>query len=105
MKMIWNDDKISLNIETPNGKKILLDDDAGCILIEDENSNKVEFNSTGITYQSEGDIVIKATGDLKLEGLNVAVKGQMEMKAEAGMEAKLIGGVQAKIEAAIVQIN
>jgi len=105
MKMIWNDEKISLTIETPAGKKIVIDEDADSILLEDDYSNKLELNSDGISYESEGDITIKAAGDLKLEGMNVEVKGQLEMKAEGGTEAKLIGGAIAKVEAGVVMIN
>ncbi|SHJ76921.1 Rhs element Vgr protein [Malonomonas rubra DSM 5091] len=105
MKMIWNDEKVSLTIETPAGKKIVIDDDAESILLEDDYSNKLEMNSAGISYESQGDITIKATGDLKLEGMNVEVKAQMEMKAEGGVEAKLVGGATAKVEAGVVMIN
>lgn len=105
MKMLWNDDKISLTIETPAGKKIVLDEDADSILLEDDHSNKLQLDSSGITYESEGDIVIKATGDLKLEGMNVEIKAQMELKAEGGVEAKLTGGATAKVEGGVVMIN
>lgn len=105
MKMIWNDDKISLTIETPAGKKVVLDQDADSILLEDDYRNKLLLDSNGITYESAGDIVIKATGDLKLEGMNVEIKAQSELKAEAGVEAKLSGGAMVKVEGGVVMLN
>ncbi len=45
MKFIFNDDKKSVVLETPGGKKITVDEDAGIIQFEDENSNKVTMDS------------------------------------------------------------
>jgi len=105
MKMIWNDDKISLTIETPAGKKIVIDEDADSILLEDDHSNKIQLNSDGISYESRGDIVIKATGDLKLEGANVEIAAQAEFKAEGSAAAEVTSGGIAKLAGSLVQIN
>lgn len=105
MRMVWDDEKISLTIETPVGKKVVLDEDADSIRLEDEHSNKVELNADGISYESPGEIVIKATGDLKLEGLNVEIKAQSELKAEGGAGAELTSGGTAKVQGSLVQIN
>jgi Rhs element Vgr protein len=105
MKMIWNDDKISLTIETPAGKKIVIDEDTDSILLEDDHSNKVQLNSDGISYESQGDIVIKATGDLKLEGANVEIAAQAEFKADGSAGAEVTSGGIAKLAGSLVQIN
>ncbi len=105
MKLIWNDDLISLTIETPAGKKIVLDEDAGSILVEDENGNSLTLDSGGISYESQADISIKATGDLKLEGTNVEIKATAELKAEGSAAAEFKAGGTAKVQGALVQIN
>ena len=56
MKMIWNDDLITLTIETPNGNKMVFSDDEGACNVEDENGNKIQLNSDGITIESAADI-------------------------------------------------
>ncbi|HEY5674899.1 MAG TPA: type VI secretion system tip protein VgrG [Malonomonas sp.] len=105
MKMIWNDDKISLTIETPAGKKLVIDEDAGSILLEDEHGNSLTFDSSGIVYESQGDISLKASGDIKLEGTNVEIKASANFKAEGSAAAELKASGTAKIQGALVQIN
>jgi hypothetical protein len=51
--MIFNDDKISYTLETPKGKKIIVDEDADVIKIEDEHSNTLTLNKDGISGKWE----------------------------------------------------
>jgi Rhs element Vgr protein len=46
------DDKEKINIETPGGNKIILDDENG-ITVEDINENKATFNDDGISFQDK----------------------------------------------------
>ncbi|TCI93209.1 type VI secretion system tip protein VgrG [Tenacibaculum sp. M341] len=105
MKMIFNDDKISYVLETPAGKKVTLDEDAGIVQLEDEHSNIMTFNDSGITIESAGDITIKASGDLNMEGTNVNVKASAALKAEGGSGAEVSSGANTVIKGAQVQIN
>ncbi|MDO8951516.1 MAG: type VI secretion system tip protein VgrG, partial [Draconibacterium sp.] len=82
MKFIFNDDKKSVILETPAGKKITVDEDAGIIQIEDENSNILTMDSSGIAMESQGDISIKAMGDIKIEGTNITISATAQFKAE-----------------------
>ena len=45
MKVLFDDDKKTLNITTPAGKRIALDEDEGTIIVEDENSNVITIDS------------------------------------------------------------
>jgi Rhs element Vgr protein len=105
MKFIFNDDKKSVILETPAGKKITVDEDAGIIKIEDENSNKMTMDSGGIKIESQGDISIKATGDVKIEGTNVTVSANAQLKASGSGGAELSTSAIAKIQGSMVQIN
>jgi len=105
MKFIFNDDKKSVILETPAGKKITVDEDAGIIKIEDENSNKMTMDSGGIKIESQGDISIKATGDVKIEGTNVTVSANAQLKASGNGGAELSTSAIAKIQGSMVQIN
>ena len=113
MKLLFDDDKKIVSIETPNGNKLALTEEDGGIKIEDENGNKIVLDSDGILIESAKDIILKATGDVKTEGVNVEVKAQADFKAEASASATLKGsasvtvegGGQAVLKGGIVQIN
>ena len=105
LKLTFNDDKKSVTIETPNGNKIDVNDDDGSILLEDENGNKVQLNSSGITLESGSDIILKATGDVKIEGVNTEISAQANFKAEGSAGAEVSTSGQAVLKGSIVQIN
>lgn len=105
MKWVWNDKKKALNIESPAGKKIIIDEDAGEINIADENGNKFIMNKDGISIESSKEIKIKAGTDLKMEGTN------SELKASAGCTVKASGAMEVSssatttIKGSMVMIN
>ncbi|WP_338839151.1 type VI secretion system tip protein VgrG [Flavobacterium ginsenosidimutans] len=105
MKVLFDDDKKSIAIETPAGKKITLDEDKGSIVVEDENSNVITIDSAGIKMESAGDISIKATGDVKIEGTNVNLKATAQFKAEGSAGAEMSSAAVAIVKGSIVQIN
>ncbi len=113
MKMIFDDDKKIVSIETPKGNKLALTEEDGGIILEDENGNKITLGSDGISIESAKDIILKAAGDVKMEGVNIEAKAQADFKAEAGVSATVKGsatatfegGAQAVLKGGIVQIN
>ena len=105
MKVLFDDEKKSIGIETPAGKKITLDEDQGVIIIEDENSNIITIDSNGIKLESAGNIELKATGDVKIEGANVSVKASAQFKAEGSAGAEMSSGAIAILKGSMVQIN
>ncbi|MEF8845773.1 MAG: type VI secretion system tip protein VgrG [Bacteroidales bacterium] len=105
MKLLFNDDKKSVTLETPAGKTFKIDEDAGSIVLEDENSNTITMNSDGISMESGKDLNIKATGDVNIEGVNVNTKAQASYKAEGSAGAELTSSANVKIQGALVQIN
>lgn len=105
MKMIFNDDKISYTLETPAGKKFILDEDADVIKIEDEHSNIITLNSDGISMESAGDIKIKASGDVKIEGTNINLKASAQLKAEGSSGSEISSGAVTVVKGSQVKIN
>ncbi len=105
MKLVFNDDKKSVILETPAGKKISVDEDAGVIQFEDENGNKFTLNSDGVTIESYKDVIIKAAGDVKVEGINIEIKASAQLKAEGSAGAELSSGASTTVKGSIVQIN
>lgn len=105
MKFIFDDDKKSITIETPGGKKVQLDEDAGAITIEDENANSIVMNSNGITIKSGKDLNLEATGDVNVAGVNVDVAANATFKADGNAGAELTTTAVAVVKGSIVQIN
>jgi len=104
LKFIFDDDKKSVLIETPGGKKICIDDNADSIEIND-GSNKVVLSGDGILLESGSDINIKAPGDVNIEGMNVKVAANANLTAEGGAGAELSSGGNTVVKGSIVQIN
>jgi Rhs element Vgr protein len=105
MKLHFDDDKKIITIETPGGNKVVLDDDAQAITLQDQHGNKVLMDAAGITLESAKDIVLKATGDVKVEGVNVEQKAQAQFKAEGSAGVEVKSSAVAKIQGSLVQIN
>ena len=105
MKVLFNDDKKSIEISTPAGKRIVLDEDAASIVIDDDNSNVITIDSNGIVMESLGNIELKATGDIKIEGLNVSLKANAQFKAEGSAGAEVSTSAVATLKGSLVQIN
>lgn len=105
IKMIFNDDKKSVVVETPGGKKFTLDDDEGEVILEDENGNSAILNSDGITLESASDISLKATGDVIIEGTNVKLSANAEFKAESNAGSELASSAVTKVTGSLIQIN
>jgi len=105
IKMIFNDEKVSLTIETPNGNKITISDEDGSVVVADENSNTFTMDSSGIAIESQGDINIKATGDVNIEGLNTNIKASAQYKAEGSAGVEMSSSATAVVKGSLVQIN
>lgn len=105
MKFLFDDDKIITKLETPAGKFITLDEDAGVIGIEDENGNKIVLDSNGITIESAADIILKATGDVKTEGVNIESAANANFKAEGSAGLEISSSATTVVKGALVQIN
>lgn len=105
MRLHFDDDKKEVTLDTPEGNKLVLSEDSGSILIQDQNDNKALFDSAGINVESPGDITIKASGNVTIEGTNVDVKASAQLKGEGSSGAELSSGGTTVVKGSIVQIN
>jgi hypothetical protein len=72
---------------------------------EDENQNKVTLSRDGISMESAKDIILKASGDIKIEGTNVEIKASAQLKSEGSAGAELSSSGSTVVKGSIVQIN
>jgi uncharacterized protein involved in type VI secretion and phage assembly len=105
MKMIFNDDKKSITIETPGGNKMIITEEDKKIHLEDQNGNKLTMDKDGVKIESIKDIVLKATGDIKAEGVNMNVKGSGQAKIEGGGGAELSSGATTTVKGSTLMLN
>ena len=105
LKLVFNDELLSIRLETPGGNSIELSEDAGSIAIADQNDNTVELTSDGITLTSAGDISITAQGDITLEGSNVDVTAQSNLTAAGSAGCELSSSGTTDVKGSIVNIN
>ena len=105
MKMIFNDDKKSFTLETPGGNKFIITEDEKKIHLEDQNGNKITMNEDGIKIESIKDIILKASNDIKAEGVNINVKGSAQTKVEGSSGAEVSSGGTTNVKGSIVNIN
>ncbi|WP_276132328.1 type VI secretion system tip protein VgrG [Polluticoccus soli] len=105
MKLLFDDEKKSITIETPAGNKIIISDDEKGIKLEDENGNKMQMNTDGIIMESAKDVQIKATADIKIEGVNVEIKASANLKGEGSAGAAFKSSAITEIKGSMVNIN
>jgi Rhs element Vgr protein len=105
MKLIFNDDKKSISIETPGGNKLIITEEDKKIHMEDQNGNKLTMNEDGIKLDSIKDIILKASGDVKMEGTNMNMKGSAQTKVEGGSGAEISSGGTTNVKGSMVNIN
>ena len=97
MRIHWNDEDKVVTIDTPGGNSVVLSEKDKALTLADQGKSKVKLDPDGITLESSKDIVLKATGDVKIEGMNVKAKGT------AGAEFQS-SGVTA-VKGSLVNIN
>ena len=105
MKIDFNEVDKSISIETPGGNKIILDDTQRSILVTDQNKNQLIMDPSGVTINSAKDLVLKATNDVSIEGINVSLKASSDLDmtsnnttSKANMSYSAQGGASAEIK-------
>ena len=106
LKLIFNDDKKIVSIETPGGQKITLSDDDKKLSLNDQHGNSLTLSGSGITIDSAGELILKAKKDINVDGkMSINVKAGMKFKAEGSAGAELSSSGIAVLKGSLVQIN
>lgn len=105
LQLLFDDELKVIHLETPGGNKMDITDDGKGFLLEDQNGNKLTMNADGISLESAKDIILKATGDVKIEGINVEAKASANFKAEGSGGAEVSTSAIAVLKGSLVQIN
>lgn len=121
LELTFNDEDKIIQILTPGGHQITLDDKATTVSIKDSNGNSATFASGGITMDSasnmtlqakgnisvtaQGNLALKANANATMDGLKIALAAQTQFAATANAEASVSGSAMLTLKGGIVQIN
>ncbi|WP_136525541.1 type VI secretion system tip protein VgrG [Geomonas ferrireducens] len=113
MKFTFDDEKKSVQMETPKGNRLTLSEDKKGVVIEDQNGNKITMDDQGVRIESAKDLTLKAAKNLKIEcGSNLDLSAQAALKAAgassaevSGASTTIKGSAKTVIQGGIVQIN
>lgn len=118
----FDDEKVAIKIETPEGNKIVFSDDDSSLKIDDQNGNQVHLTDKGITLKSDGDILLDAGGDIKMKasgdikgatssgnvdfkGSNVKLKGSADLLLQSSGKGALKASGVLIVKGSMVKIN
>ncbi len=112
MHLYFNDDKKMIQADTPAGNSVMLDESTKTIKVKDQNNNSITMDPSGIKIDSpkdieivaKGNITLKASQTVSVEGLTISVKAKSNVSVEGSM-AKLAGQGIAEISGGMVKIN
>lgn len=103
IKIEWDDKKKCITISTPDGARINLE--SKMVSISDQNQNRIEMTSQGITIESANNLILKAAKDIDLNGLNISSKATGRFAAEGTGGAEVKTSAIAILKGSLVQIN
>jgi Rhs element Vgr protein len=105
MRLVFDDDKPSVTIETPGGAKLTIDDDAKTLQLADQNGNTIKMDNSTLEITAAADLKLKAGANLTIEGVNMSMKASASAALEGSASAKLESGGQATVKGSVVMIN
>lgn len=102
----FDDEKKSVTIETPGKNRLVLDDDAGGIVIEDKNGNKITLNADGIKLESpKKAVTVEANTDFKAKAKKMALESQTTLTAKAATKTEVSSSGNLTLKGSVVMIN
>lgn len=122
LKVLFDETKKSITLQTPGGHSIVMSDDAKSITLTDLNGNSAKFSTDGIVLNSvknltitaaqnvsieakAGQLTAKGTQGVTVSGLKVALSADTEFSAKGNATASLTASGQTTVKGAIVMIN
>lgn len=105
IKLIFNDDKKSVVIETPGNRVLEMDDDSNAITLKDGNGNKLVIDQSGITIESAANLIIKAGTSISIRASDISIKADGTLSVEGTGNASVSSSGITEIKGSLVKIN
>jgi Rhs element Vgr protein len=103
--LTFDDNKVSVTLQTPGGRSLVIDDNAGSIQLQDGNGNQITIDSNGITIKSASALSLQANNDVSVQGNNISLNAQMSFSAQGNTGIELKSSATAVLKGSLVQIN
>jgi len=105
IKLIFDDDKKSVHVETPGNRVFEMNDDENSITVQDANGNKMVIDNSGISIESASDLTIKATSSVSISAPQVSVKADGTLSVDASGSTSVSSSGITEIKGSLVKIN
>ena len=105
MKLTFDDDTVVTRLETPEGNVLALSEDDASVTLADQNGSSITMDASGITIDTQGDLVLRAAGDVTLDGRDISATATAQLTAEGAAGAELSSSGTAVVKGSLVKIN
>jgi Rhs element Vgr protein len=106
MKVWFNDEKKILEISTPAGYSIKLDEDGKKMSLKDEHGNEITMSKDGIVIKSVKDIKLDAaSGKVEVSAKDFEASGSASAKIKGSGSAEISSGGSTTVKGGTVMIN
>jgi Rhs element Vgr protein len=122
IQLLFDDGKVVVSLQTPNGNQTTWDDNNQQIVVQDQNNNQITMNqqgisiqdtnnnqltmdNSGISIQSQNDITLQAQGNVNISGVNISVSANSQFQAQGQSGAQVSSSGNMVIQGSMVQIN
>lgn len=105
IKVIFNDEKKSIHIETPGNRVFEMDDDGNSITVKDANGNKMVIDQGGISIESVKDLTIKAGSSISISAPQLSLKADGTLSVEGSGSTSISSSGITEIKGSLVKIN
>ncbi|MFT3933656.1 MAG: type VI secretion system tip protein VgrG [Chitinophagaceae bacterium] len=105
IKLIFNDDKKSVHIETPGGRVFEMNDEEGSIKLNDADGNKIVMDSSGVTVEANTSLTLKAGSTLSVEAPQISIKADTNLSMEGSGGTSVNSSGVTEIKGSLVKIN
>jgi Rhs element Vgr protein len=105
IKLIFNDEKKSIHIETPGNRIFELNDDENSITIQDADGNKMVIDNSGVSIEAVKDLTIKAGSSVSISAPQISIKADGTLSAEGSGSTSISSSGITEIKGSLVKIN
>jgi len=105
IKLIFDDSKKWVRIETPGNRVFELNDDENKITVDDGTGNKIVMESSGVSIESATELKIKAGTSLSISAPKVSIKADATLSLDGSGSTSVNSSGITVIKGSLVKIN